>query len=226
MSALTAPAVATIPELLAHRVQQQPDDTAYTFVDYESDPAGITETLTWSEFYDRVLAVADKLRTVGSPGDRAVVLAPQSLEYIIAFFGALQAGFVAVPLTMPQLRQHDERVTGAMKDSTPVAVLTTSVVVDDIRKYGQVDPRQRAPKFIEVDTLDFDSPARPATPVALPKTAYLQYTSGSTRLPAGVVVSHKNVLINIPELLTDYYETFPDGAPDDTTVVSWLPFYH
>ena len=227
MPALTAPTVTTIPALLADRAQQQPEDTAYTFVDYESDPAGVTDSLTWAEFHHRVKVVAAQLAKLGSPGDRAVVLAPQSLEYIIGFFGAIEAGFIAVPLTMPQLRQHDERVTGAMKDSQPVAVLTTSAVVDDIRRYGQADPRQRAPKFIEVDTLDFDSPLRPAAPVSLPKTAYLQYTSGSTRLPAGVVVSHKNVLVNVPELLTDYYEAFPDGrAPQDTTVVSWLPFYH
>ncbi|KMO83141.1 acyl-CoA synthetase [Mycolicibacterium chubuense] len=227
MPALTAPTVTTIPALLADRARQQPEDTAYTFVDYESDPAGITDSLTWSELHHRVRVVAAKLATLGSPGDRAVILAPQSLEYIIGFLGAIEAGFIAVPLTMPQLRQHDERVTGAMKDSQPVAVLTTSAVVDDIRRYGQLDSRQRPPKFIEVDTLDFDSPLRPAAPVSLPKTAYLQYTSGSTRLPAGVVVSHRNVLLNVVELLTDYYETFPDGAaPEDTTVVSWLPFYH
>ncbi|KGI68356.1 AMP-binding protein [Mycolicibacterium rufum] len=227
MPALTAPTVTTIPALLADRAQQQPDDTAYTFFDFESDPAGVTDSLTWSELHHRVRVVAAKLATLGSPGDRAVILAPQSLEYIIGFLGAIEAGFIAVPLTMPQLRQHDERVTGAMKDSQPVAVLTTSAVVDDIRHYGQLDSRQRPPKFIEVDTLDVDAPLRPAAPVSLPKTAYLQYTSGSTRLPAGVVVSHRNVLINVHELLTDYYETFPDGgAPEDTTVVSWLPFYH
>ncbi|KMO82221.1 AMP-binding protein [Mycolicibacterium chlorophenolicum] len=227
MPALTAPTVTTIPALLADRVRQQPEDTAYTFVDYESDPGGIADSLTWAEFHHRVKVVAAQLAKIGSPGDRAVVLAPQGLEYIIGFFGAIEAGFIAVPLTMPQLRQHDERVTGAMKDSQPVAVLTTSAVVDDIRRYGQADPRQRPPKFIEVDTLDFDSPLRPAAPVSLPKTAYLQYTSGSTRLPAGVVVTHKNVLVNVPELLTDYYESHPDGrAPQDTTVVSWLPFYH
>ncbi|MDZ4268334.1 MAG: AMP-binding protein [Mycobacterium sp.] len=225
MPALTAPSVATIPALLAERARQQAEDTAFTFVDYESDPAGISESLTWSELRDRALVVAEKLAKLGSPGDRAVILAPQSLEYIVGFLGAIEAGFIAVPLTMPQLRQHDERVTGAIKDAEPVAVLTTSAVVDDIRRYG-ADARQRAPKFLEVDTLDFDTPAKSAAPIALPKTAYLQYTSGSTRTPAGVVISHKNVLINVHELLTDYYESYPDGPPADSTVVSWLPFYH
>ncbi|MCZ0730510.1 AMP-binding protein [Mycolicibacterium iranicum] len=217
---------ATIPAVLADRAQKQPDDTAYTFVDYEADPAGITDSLTWSEVYERSLVVAEKLAAIGSPGDRAVILAPQSLEYIVGFLGAIQAGFIAVPLSMPQTRHHDERVTGAMADSTPVVVLTTSSVVDDVRKYGQADPKQRPPKFLEVDTLDFDSPTKFTPLASLPKTAYLQYTSGSTRAPAGVVVSHKNVVVNVEELLTDYYEAYPDGAPEDTTIVSWLPFYH
>ncbi|VEG55488.1 acyl-CoA synthetase [Mycolicibacterium aurum] len=221
-----APSEATIPAVLADRAQKQPDDTAYTFVDYESDPAGIAESLTWSEVHDRVQIVAEKLTKVCSPGDRVVILAPQSLEYIIGFLGTIAAGLIAVPLSMPQTRHHDERVTGAMKDSTPTVVLTTSAVVDDIRRYGQADPKQRPPKFIEVDTLDFDTPAAQAAPAPLPKTAYLQYTSGSTRQPAGVVVTHKNVVINVDELLTDYYEAYPGGAPDDTTIVSWLPFYH
>lgn len=218
---------ASIPAVLADRALRQPDDIAYTFVDYEADPAGVSESLTWAEVHERVLIVAAKVSKIGAPGDRVVILAPQSLEYVIAFLGAIQAGCIAVPLSMPQLRQHDERVTGAMADSTPVAVLTTSDVVDDIRKYGQLDPRQRPPKFVEVDTLDFDTPAKPAPQVALPKTAYLQYTSGSTRRPAGVVVTHRNVVANLDQLLADYYEAYPGGvAPADTTIVSWLPFYH
>ncbi|MBB2992922.1 long chain fatty acid CoA FadD26 [Mycolicibacterium iranicum] len=223
---VTALSETTIPAVLADRAQKQPDDTAYTFVDYEADPAGVTDSLTWSEVHERVLVVAEKLAKIGSPGDRAVILAPQSLEYIVGFLGAIQAGFIAVPLSMPQTRHHDERVTGAMADSTPVVVLTTSAVVDEIRRYGQADPKQRPPKFLEVDTLDFDSPAKAAPQASVPKTAYLQYTSGSTRNPAGVVVSHKNVVVNLEQLLTDYYETYPDGPPADTTIVSWLPFYH
>jgi long chain fatty acid CoA FadD26 len=221
-----APSEATIPAVLADRVRAQPDDIAYTFIDYDADPAGISESLTWSEVHERVLVVAEKLAKTGSPGDRAVILAPQGLDYIVGFLGAIEAGFLAVPLSMPQTRHHDERVTGAMKDSTPAVVLTTSAVADEVRKYGQADPAQRPPKFIEIDTLDFHTPAKPASRGPLPKVAYLQYTSGSTRQPAGVVVTHRNVLVNFEQLTTDYFESFADGAPADTTIVSWLPFYH
>ena len=218
------PTESSIPAALAERARLQPDDIAYTFIDYDADPAGVSESLTWSELQQRVQAVAAKLATVGSPGDRAVVLAPQNLDYVVAFLGAIEAGFIAVPLSMPMFRQHDERVSGVMADATPVAVLTTSEVIEDVRKYGQVESAH-APKFIEVDTLDVAAPARPAAPVALPKAGYIQYTSGSTRRPAGVVVTHQNIAENLEQILPDYFEAY-EARPDDVTVVSWLPLYH
>ena len=219
------PIATSIPAALAARAQAQPDDVAYTFIDYEYDPAGAAESLTWSEVHERVQIVAEKLSKLGAPGDRAVILAPQSLDYVVAFLGAIQAGFVAVPLSMPMFRQHDERVSGVMADATPVAVLTTSDVIEDVRKYGQVESRSHAPKFIEVDTLDFDSPAKPPAPVALPKAGYIQYTSGSTRRPAGVVVTHQNIFENMEQILPDFFEAY-DEPPADLTVVTWLPLYH
>ena len=198
-----------------------------TFIDYEVNPAGFAESLTWSQVHQRAQVVAEKLLSCGSPGERAAILAPQGLEYVVAFLGAIQAGFIAVPLSVPQFGTHDERVSGVLRDCSPVAVLTTSAVVDDIRKYAQAQPRARAPRMIEIDALDFDSPRPPTTNVgSLPKTAYLQYTSGSTRAPAGVVVTHKNVRVNLEQLMTDFFEDQGNFPPPDTTVVSWLPFYH
>lgn len=216
----------SIPALLARKAQQQPDDLAYTFIDYEADPAGVSETLTWSELHDRIQVVAERLAKLGSPGDRAVILAPQSMEYIIGFFGAIQAGFIAVPLSMPAPGQHDERVAGVLADCSPVAVLTTSAVVDDLRTYVQAQSGQRPPRFIEVDALDFDSVTEPAAAQPITKIAYLQYTSGSTRAPRGVALTHQNVLTNLDQMRADYMEQFGGQPPEDLTVVSWLPFYH
>ncbi len=219
-----------IPALLADRATQQPDDIAYTFVDYESDPAGYSESLTWSELRDRVLVVAAELSRHGSPGDRAVVLAPQGLDYIVGFLGTIQAGMIAVPLSVPAPGQHDERVAGAMGDSSPVAVLTTSAVVDEVRKYTQQQSSQRPARVIEIDALDFYSAPKPGslpdiTVESAPKIAYLQYTSGSTRRPAGVSITHANVVANLDQAFPDYLEAF-DFPPRELTVVSWAPFYH
>ncbi|UXA15915.1 fatty-acid--AMP ligase [Mycobacterium sp. SMC-4] len=216
----------SIPALVAQRSTDDPDGIAYTFVDYDVDPAGVAESLTWSELNERIQAVAQKLSQCGEPGDRAVILAPQNLDYVVAFLGAIEAGFIAVPLSAPLFGHHDERIVGALADSTPVAILTTSPIVDDIRHYAQDQPNQRAPKVIEVDLLEpfFGDPIDVAS---RPKTAYLQYTSGSTRAPAGVEVTHKNVIRNIAQLHPDYFAGHPAGEyPPGLRAVSWLPLYH
>lgn len=212
----------SITALLGRRAQEQPDDVAYTFVDYEADPVGIAESLTWSELRDRVNIVAATLVEHGSPGDRAAVLAPQGLEYVIGFLGAIQAGFIAVPLSVPQPGQNDDRVASALENSSPAAVLTTSAVVDEVRKYAQLQAGQRAAKVIELDALDFFSTPEPVVVQGVPKIAYLQYTSGSTRSPAGVEITHKNAIRNIEQAITEYF----GDAPDDLTVMSWAPLYH
>ena len=162
-----------------------------------------------------------------STGDRAVILAPQGLDYITAFLGALQAGLIAVPLSVPLGGASDERVSSVMRDASPSAVLTTSSVAGNIAEYVESQSGESAPSVIEVDLLDLDAPTgsrcagREST-----DTAYLQYTSGSTRTPAGVMVSHRNILANFEQMMPDFFGDHGGVPPPDTTVVSWLPFYH
>ena len=91
----------SVPAVLRERASPRPDETAFTFVDYEQDWAGVAESLTWSQLYRRTLNVAAELRSRGSTGDRAVISAPQGLEYVVGFLGALEAGLIAVPLSVP-----------------------------------------------------------------------------------------------------------------------------
>jgi long-chain fatty acid adenylyltransferase FadD28 len=213
----------SIPALLRERASLQPNRTAFTSIDYEQDWAGVAESLTWSRLYRRALNLAQELRLHGSTGDRAVILAPQGLDYITAFLGALQAGFIAVPLG----GASDERVSSVMRDASPAAVLTTSSVAGNIAEYVEPKSGQSAPSVIKVDLLDLDSKKGPAARVdSLTDTLYLQYTSGSTRTPAGVMVSHKNIMTNFEQINADFFGDHGGVAPPDTTVVSWLPFYH
>ncbi len=214
----------SIPAVLAERALRQPDDIAYTFIDYEVDAAGFAESLTWSQLARRARIVAYELLLCASAGDRAAIVAPQGLDYIVGFFGAMQAGLIAVPLSVPQFGGHDERVSGALRDCSPAVILTTSAVVADVMPYAGVQPGGSAPRVIEIDALDLDSPRMLDASVGpYPSTAYLQYTSGSTRQPAGVLVSHRNVIANLEQVFSDY-----NGGvvPQDSTCVSWLPFYH
>ena len=217
----------SIPAVLREQARQHPDARAFTFIDYEVDSGGFAETLTWSQVHQRAQVVAEELLLCGSVGDRAAILAPQGLDYIVAFFGAMQAGFIAVPLPVPLFGALDERVSGALRDCSPVAILTTSAVVGEVISYAGAQPSGSAPSVIEIDALDFDSPRTLDAKVGPhPKTAYLQYTSGSTRQPAGVVVTHKNVLANVEQVMSDYFEHLGKVPPQDITMVSWLPFYH
>jgi long chain fatty acid CoA FadD26 len=213
--------------VLHERASRQPDATAYTFIDHEADPNGFAESLTWAQLRDRAQVVAEELGVCGSSGDRVAILAPQGLEYIVAFLGALQAGFIAAPLSVPQFGVHDERVSSALRDCSPSVILTTSSAAGDVARYARGEGGEPAPVVIEVDSLDLDSP-RPLDPV-LPmhsRTAYLQYTSGSTRSPAGVVVTHKNVIVNVQQAFSDYFGGSGKVLPPGTVFVSWLPFYH
>jgi acyl-CoA synthetase (AMP-forming)/AMP-acid ligase II len=217
----------SLPALLQKVADQHPNRAAYRFIDYEVNPSGSTDVLTWSQVHRRAMTVADELRLCLSTGDRVAIVAPQSLHYIVAFLGALQAGLIAVPLPAPQFGIHDLRITSALRDCSPAVILTTSSIIDEVSKYAsqaRASPDRPAPVVMAVDSLDQNGP-RDFDPsrYAHSGTAYLQYTSGSTGEPSGVVVSHRNVIANCEQLMSDYFE---DTQRVPTTGVSWLPFYH
>ncbi len=213
--------------MLRERAERQRDDTAFTFVDYERDWNGVVQSLTWSQAYRRALSVAQALGVRGSTGDRAVIMAPHGLDYIAAFLGAMHAGLIPIPLSVPLGRADDERVASVLRDAAPAVILTTSSVVGSVAKYGHPKPGESAPLIVYVDWLDVDwKKELYGGRESWPDTAYLQYTSGSTRQPAGVIVSHKNLLANFHQVMSDLFDERGVLAPADTTLVSWLPFYH
>ena len=217
----------SLPAMLRQCVNLQPDSTAFTFIDYEQDRAGVAEILTWLQLYRRVLNVAQELRLSASVGDRALILAPQGVDYLVAFLGALQAGLIAVPLLVPRGGASDERVDSVLLDASPTVILTTSSAIGDVVQHITAQPGESGPSIIEVDLLNLNAPAQyDAGDDDYPTTAYLQYTSGSTRQPAGVMVSYQNLLANFSQLMAGYFADRGGVAPLNCTVVSWLPFYH
>jgi len=225
-------AQSSIPALLRERASLQPNEAAFTYVDYDRDSKGVPLTLSWSQLYRRVVNLAEQLKLRGSAGDRALILAPQGLDYVVSFLGALQAGLVAIPLSVPNSRAHQERTISVLADASPAVVLTTSAVIDHVSASLQPQQGQSAPSIIEVDLLDLDfrqQAAGPRTRSGANDRAdfvYLQYTSGSTRTPTGVMVSNKNVFANFNQMMADFFAREGGVPPRDITVVSWMPFYH
>lgn len=208
----------------------RPDEVAFTFTDYTADPAGVDETLTWSQLSRRTMNAAREISLHGSVGDRAVILAPQGLEYIVAFLGSMQAGFVAVPLPMPHRGSSHDRVSAVFMDTKPSVVLTTSAVAEDVGDYVDQSRMNTAPKLVAIDSLNLDaevgSDGFDSGTIEFPATAYLQYSSGSTRLPTGVMISHRNLQVNFEQLMRCFFTDPQSKSALDVTVVSWLPFYH
>ena len=213
--------------MLHGRASLRPNDVAFTFTDYVDDWAGVSESLTWSQLSRRTLNVAGELSLHASVGDRAVILAPQGLDYIAAFLGSMHAGLIAVPLPLPHRGSSHERVGAVLADTSPSVVLTTSAVTSDIAEYVDQTRLDAVPNIVEIDSmnLDVDGETVPGT-TELPSTAYLQYSSGSTRLPTGVIISHRNLQVNFEQLMRSYFTDSPVKAPPIETIVSWLPFYH
>jgi acyl-CoA synthetase (AMP-forming)/AMP-acid ligase II len=216
---------ASLLPVLRDRASVPPDALAFTFTDYDRDPAGVVETLTWSALYRRTLNLAEEISQHGAVGDRALIIAPQGLPYIVAFLAAMQAGFIAVPLAAPTPGSHDERTSAVVADTAPAVVLTTATMFDVATQY--VDDGAAMTAVVAVDTLDLDSAdPEPADAPDGPDLAYLQYTSGSTRAPAGVMISHRNLIANFDQLMGDYLPQFGGRFPPEGALVSWLPFYH
>ncbi|MFF4255341.1 fatty acyl-AMP ligase [Streptomyces sp. NPDC001663] len=214
-----APVHPSLPEYVRHWAQVTPDRRAFTFVDHPAPGSrGVHRTLTWRRLDLRVRALAARLAQEAEPGSRVALLCPQGTEYVTAFLATLAAGLVAVPLYPPGLPGHGDRLTAVFADARPAVVVTTSRALEEVRDFcGGTSVRLLAADQVPDAAAGQWQPVAP-DPAAI---AYLQYTSGSTRTPAGVEITHGNVVANARQALTAYGA---DAHP--VTCVGWLPLYH
>jgi fatty acid CoA ligase FadD32 len=197
------------------------DQLAYRFLDFSTERDGVAKDISWAEFGARNRAVGARLQQVTQPGDRVAILCPQSLDYLTAFFGTLYAGRIAVPLFDPAEPGHVGRLHAVLDDCSPSAILTTSESAEGVRKFFRSRPAKERPRVIAVDAVPDDVASTWEPIPAGPETvAYLQYTSGSTRTPTGVEITHLNLPTNCVQVIHAL-----EGQDGDRGV-SWLPFFH
>ncbi|MHB8954404.1 MAG: AMP-binding protein [Pirellulaceae bacterium] len=212
----------TLVELLRRRAWELGDACAYRFLGED----GSETPLSFLELDRRARAIARRLQTFLTPGQRVLLMFPPGLDFIEAFFGCLYAGVLAVPMSPPNRRELCSRIGAILADCEAPVGLTNSWGTEVLLSIGRSEALDQLP-WIAVDTLgcehaeDWDPPVVTADDVA-----FLQYTSGSTEKPRGVMVSHGNLVHNL-ELIHSGFDLKRGTAEALAGVgVSWLPMYH
>ena len=197
------------------------DAVAYRYLDFAHDADGQMIELTWAELGVRLRAIGARLQQVTSRGERVAILAPQGIDYIVGFFAAIKAGDIAVPLFAPEFPGHAERLDAVLSDAKPSVVLTTAAAAASVQEFVRSLPRDNRPRVIAIDEIPDSVGATFAqVDVDTDDIAYLQYTSGSTRAPVGVEITHRAIGTNVLQMVIS------TGIDWDIRSVSWLPLYH
>lgn len=210
--------ISTFVDILSHRALQQAEQTAYIFL-----ANGETETarLTYQQLEQKAKALAAQLQLQMSPGERALLLYPSGEEFIIAFFACLYAGVIAVPVYPPRRNQKLSRLRAITKDAQAKLALTTTSLLSTIEEKFSSDPELVTVPCLATNNIpDEQAENWQKLNLSLEDIAFLQYTSGSTGMPKGVMVSHKNLLHN-EKLIASAF-----GHTTETIVVGWLPLFH
>jgi len=209
---------ATLVDILRWRALNQPDRHAYTFLT-DGEMEGVS--ITYAQLDRQARSIAATLQVHREVGDRALLLYQPGLDYIAAFMGCLYAGVIAVPAYPPSSSRSIQRIQAIAADAQAVFLLTTSHLLPKLQHWST--------QLLELETLcwiatDQDSKNREEkwqqTKLASHMLAFLQYTSGSTATPKGVMVSHGNLMHNSAMMCKRWAHS------SKSVGVSWLPMFH
>ncbi len=208
----------SIVEILHQRSLCSPNECAYTFLSGEP----LEETaITYKDLDLKARSVAVHLQAIAQKGDRVLLLENSGLAFLSAFFGCLYAGLIAVPGYPPRRGRSVPALEGMATDAGATAAFVKSEVIKDVDVYLRHYPKLCSLQMVDIDSISL----KLADEWVLPKfdsgvPAYLQYTSGSTSQPKGVIVNHDNLLCNL-----HHFKVAHNFTPE-SVMVSWLPPYH
>ena len=215
------PPADTLLDVIQWRADHQSDQVAYVFL---RDGVTCDTVLTYGDLDAKARSIAGYLQSRFKSGERLLLVYPPGLDFVQAFWGALYAGLIAVPIPPPdafRLKHSVARLQGIAMDACSIGVLSTNQIISLAREqcsHGSLIPMEH---WISLDDVDSHSSSRWTSTNPIPSAlAYLQYTSGSTSAPKGVIVSHGNMAAQ-SRCITDagYYN-------GDSVTLSWMPHFH
>jgi acyl-CoA synthetase (AMP-forming)/AMP-acid ligase II len=211
----------TLVELLRYRAQHQGSKLAYQFLNDGKDEG---PAYTYRELDTQARAIAAFLQQGKVKGERALLLYPQGIEVMAAFCGCLYAGVIAIPVPPPdagRLKRTLPRLREIVKDAEATLVLSNARIIELIQDSGLEFPEFSSMKWIDTEQIDPSLADQWQDPeVDKDVLAYLQYTSGSTSTPKGVMLSHYNLMHH-----SAYLQRACGYKPEGATV-NWMPYFH
>ncbi|WP_207547280.1 beta-ketoacyl synthase N-terminal-like domain-containing protein, partial [Mycobacterium talmoniae] len=217
-SRLIAPA--TLLHLMRHRAVRYRDKMVFDYADYSSGGAE-HHRLSYHKLDLQARAIACRLQRQGAAGERVLVLCPSGLDFIAGLFGCIYAGAVAIPVHPPVRTRVLTRVASIVADAGAGFVLTTADSHPELKAAMDGMADTAALRWCTTDVDEADIAAHWVAPNLDPDAPVLvQYTSGSTSSPKGVVLTHRNLLANLEAIRRAI-----DGN-ESTIVASWLPLHH
>jgi acyl-CoA synthetase (AMP-forming)/AMP-acid ligase II len=212
--------IQTLVDLLRARAETHGTRLAFTYL---KDGEQAEDAWTYQDLDRRARRIAAALQATGRDGDRVILVYPPGLAFVAAFFGCLYAKRIAVPMSPPnpsRLSRELPRFRAILDSAQPRTLLTTASLAPIADALRTSDPALASIQLLATDSLA-DGEHAWRDPGGDPETlAFLQYTSGSTALPKGVMVSHGNLLHNMATIAGIFHST------DETSMVSWLPVFH
>jgi acyl-CoA synthetase (AMP-forming)/AMP-acid ligase II len=220
----TNPERLTLVDILRWRAQHEPQSEAYTFLlDGETKQV----QMTYADLDGEARRVAALLQDRMAVGERVLLLYPPGLEYVAAIFGCFYAGMVAVPAYPPRLNQSLMRIQTILQDAEVTVALTTSTILSSLRRTNALDPWGKPKGYVQdlqwiaTDTMEPQGGTSYRVSHVDPEAlALLQYTSGSTSSPKGVMLTHTNLVQNAALIQEGMSLTSEDRG------LFWLPPYH